>query len=286
MIIKPQIKFPCHEDWNSMKIGIYSRHCQSCKKDVMDFTGMSREQILTYLLSNYDNEICGRAYTHQLDFTHSELLITVNALSRNPQNNNLAFFLLTIGTLILTSCHSDGKKEKHKSEWSVAFDDEDEIEKEKQNREICSREILGEMVIQQPEVVYSDTVGTKYDSSDRNVGRTPIASDDTSAVYTIVDEMPEFRGGMGALISYIKKNVKYPEVEKKSKIEGTVYATFMIDEKGAIHNLEIMEGKSSVSENFRIEVIRVLSGMPHWKPGRLRGKKVKVQYYLPVKFEL
>lgn len=285
MIIKPHIKLPCHEDWNAMKIGIHSRHCFNCKKDVVDFTGMSRGEILTYLFSNYNKEICGRAYSHQLDFTHQDLLITVQALSKNPKNTNFAFFLLTIGTLILTSCHSEGKKEEHKSEWSVDLDDKDEVEEKKKLEgvevDLTHSEVMGIMMVD----VQPDTVGTIAHPFYHEGTITPV-DEEIQPVYAIVDEMPEFRGGMGALMSFIKRNMKYPEYEKHKKIEGIIYASFMIDETGKIDDLSIIDGKSDWNENFRLEVIRVLSGMPRWKPGKLRGKKVKVQYSLPVKFEL
>lgn len=108
-MIKPHVPNPCPENWENMKVGLNSRFCENCKKDVIDFTSMSRQQILETIFSNYDKKICGRFKKSQLDFTHTELLITIHALSKQPKNTNLAFYLLTMGTLLLASCDDTDK---------------------------------------------------------------------------------------------------------------------------------------------------------------------------------
>ncbi len=291
MIIKPQIPNPCSENWETMKIGMHSRFCENCKKDVVDFTNMCRQQILEILFSNHHKQICGRIYKSQLDFSHTDLITTINALSRNPKNSNLAFYLLTVGTLTLMSCNKSANKSKEKSSISIDFDAKDdrneydlETKRDKHPEEHIDYPVTGEMVvnIDQPLQEKADTTGSRYDFSKLYRGEI-MASDD--APYALVDEMPEFIGGISALSEYFKKNLKYPEWERKNKIEGTVYVTFMVDKNGKIKDPGILKGVEG-AKNFNQEVIRVISKMPLWKPGKLRGLKVDVQYNLPIKFIL
>ncbi len=91
--MKARIDNPCSEDWNKMKIGLHSRFCDKCEKNVMDFTNKSRQEILEYLLTNYDKRVCGRIYRSQLDFSDTDFLVTIKAISRKNKNPNLAFYL-------------------------------------------------------------------------------------------------------------------------------------------------------------------------------------------------
>lgn len=95
-----------------------------------------------------------------------------------------------------------------------------------------------------------------------------------------VEVMPEFKGGMDALIKYMGANIKYP---KESKKEGTVYVSFVVDEKGKITNAEITK---SVVDVLDKEALRVVKNMPNWKPGKDKGKNVKVKMTLPISFKL
>jgi TonB family protein len=292
-MIKPHIPNPCTENWEHMKIGLHSRFCENCKKNVVDFTNMSRQQILETIFSNYNKEICGRFRRSQIDFTHSDLLITIHALSKEQKNTNLAFYLLTVGTLVLMGCKDNGKKEKHKSTLSVAFDSDDdrnEYDLETKQHKTGDRTVeyitgalawTNELDMKQ---VRSDTIGTRYNYLKWNNFGSPEASDDPEP-YALVDEMPEFIGGINALSDYFRKNLKYPEWERKNKIEGTVYVTFLIDKNGKVKHPYILRSVDE-AKNFDKEVKRVINNMPLWKAGRLRKLKVNVQYNLPIKFML
>jgi TonB family protein len=290
-MIKPHIPNPCPENWETMKIGLHSRFCENCKKDLVDFTNMSRQQILEIVFSNYNKQICGRFRKSQLDFSHTDLLITINALSKDQKNTNLAFYLLTVGTLVLMGCNGSGKGEKHKSTISIDFDAKDdqneydlETKKDKKERDV-EIQTMGIVVceINEDNIVKPDTIGTKYNDSELGMNG-PDPSDEAQP-YALVDEMPEFYGGITALSDYLKKNLKYPEWERKNKIEGTVYVTFMVNKDGKIKYPRILRSVEN-SKNFDQEVLRIIEKMPLWKPGRLRKTNVNVQYHLPIKFIL
>lgn len=101
--------------------------------------------------------------------------------------------------------------------------------------------------------------------------------------FVVVEEMPEFPGGLAKMYEFLRENIQYPQVAKDNSIEGKVYLRFIVDEKGRISNVVVLR---SVGGGCDEEALRVVKAMPRWKPGRQRGKPVRVQYTLPVHFEL
>lgn len=106
---------------------------------------------------------------------------------------------------------------------------------------------------------------------------------DTTTVFRVVEKMPEYPGGIKALMSYIASNLHYPEIAKKEGIQGRVFVNFVVNKDGSISNINILRG---LSPECNAEVIRVVKGMPKWIPGEQKGKPVRVSFNLPVKFAL
>ena len=102
-------------------------------------------------------------------------------------------------------------------------------------------------------------------------------------VFDVVEQMPEYPGGMQALFEYLGQNLKYPEDAKEQKIEGRVIALFVVETDGSISNVEVVK---PVFPSLDAEAVRVLSGMPKWKPGMQSGKVVRVKYTVPINFSL
>ena len=102
-------------------------------------------------------------------------------------------------------------------------------------------------------------------------------------IFTIVEKMPEFPGGIEALFSYLGKTLTYPAMAKDAKIQGKVYVTFVVDRDGSIANVKVLRGIGGGCDE---EAVKVIKKMPKWEPGRQRGKAVRVQYNLPINFIL
>ena len=102
-------------------------------------------------------------------------------------------------------------------------------------------------------------------------------------VFDVVEQMPEYPGGIQALLDYLMENVKYPEDAEKQKIEGRVIAIFVVETDGSISNVEVVK---PVFPSLDAEAVRVLSGMPKWTPGKQSGKTVRVKYTVPINFQL
>lgn len=103
------------------------------------------------------------------------------------------------------------------------------------------------------------------------------------AIFAVVEEMPSFPGGDAALMSYITKNIKYPSIATENGIQGRVICTFVINRDGKVTNAEVIR---SVDPSLDKEALRVINNMPAWKPGKQRGKPVRVKYTLPIVFRL
>lgn len=102
-------------------------------------------------------------------------------------------------------------------------------------------------------------------------------------VFTIVENMPEFPGGQAKLFEYLGKSIKYPPAAKANGISGKVYVNFEVGKDGKITNVKILRGVHDLLDE---EAKRVVKAMPAWKPGKQRGKAVKVSYNLPINFQL
>lgn len=98
-----------------------------------------------------------------------------------------------------------------------------------------------------------------------------------------VDEMPEFPGGMDALQPYLKKVVRYPETARQLGMQGVVFVQFVVEKDGSITNVVVL---ASVYPDLDAEAVRVINEFPKWKPGKLRGKTVRVLYQIPIRFTI
>ena len=106
-----------------------------------------------------------------------------------------------------------------------------------------------------------------------------VISTDTT-IHAIVNQMPEFPGGQQALFDYLANNIRYPN--KANGAQGRVIITFVVEQDGSISNVEI--AKSAGNKWLDQEGVRLIKSMPKWKPGRLKGKIVRVKYCVPIKF--
>ncbi|MBK7175193.1 MAG: M56 family metallopeptidase [Bacteroidales bacterium] len=102
-------------------------------------------------------------------------------------------------------------------------------------------------------------------------------------VFTVVEDPPSFPGGDDARIKYMVSSIKYPEDARKKGVQGTVYISFIVEEDGSISNVKTIRGIGAGCDE---EAYRVVSEMPKWNPGKQRGKFVRVQYNMPIKFTL
>ena len=102
-------------------------------------------------------------------------------------------------------------------------------------------------------------------------------------IFMVVEEMPEFPGGQAALMSFIAKSIKYPVVAQENGIQGRVTCSFVVNKDGSIVDAEVIRG---IDPSLDKEALRVINTMHKWKPGKQRGKPVRVKFTVPINFRL
>ncbi len=142
---------------------------------------------------------------------------------------------------------------------------EDNVEIEEDQPEIESQDEVEEMKVELPPVI----------EEEENV--------EEEQIFMVVEEMPEFPGGDEARMRYLRDNIKYPELERDNGVQGLVVVSFVVEKDGSITNIKILKG---LTPNINNEAIRVVQNMPKWKPGKQRGKPVRVTINLPIRFTL
>ena len=112
----------------------------------------------------------------------------------------------------------------------------------------------------------------------------PVEEEEEDVIFQVVESMPEFPGGQQALFKYLAENVKYPVIAQENGIQGRVICQFVVNKDGSI--VDVVAVRSSGEASLDKEAIRVIKSMPKWKPGKQRGKPVRVKYTVPVNFRL
>ena len=134
-------------------------------------------------------------------------------------------------------------------------------------------------------VKYTLPVSFKMDSpSDNKEADTPKETKvDENTIFQVVEEMPEFPGGIPELMTFLSKNVKYPTTAQEKGVQGRVIVQMVIEKDGSITDAKVAKGVDPLLDK---EALRVVSTMPNWKPGKQRGQAVRVKYTVPISFKL
>jgi TonB family protein len=102
-------------------------------------------------------------------------------------------------------------------------------------------------------------------------------------IFTVVEQMPKFPGGDDARTNYLVNNIKYPDDARKAGIQGVTYVSFIVETDGSITGAKVLRGFDKACDEVAVNVIK---NMPNWEPGVQRGKPVRVQFNMPIRFAL
>jgi protein TonB len=121
-----------------------------------------------------------------------------------------------------------------------------------------------------------------------NIEITPVKieeeeEEEEQTIFQVVENDPEFPGGVEAMYKYLAQNIKYPQLARENNITGRVYVTFVVERDGSVSGVRVLR---DIGGGCGAEAVRVVKSMPKWTPGKQRGKAVRVQYNLPVNFSL
>ena len=129
----------------------------------------------------------------------------------------------------------------------------------------------------------TSTANSNTESAETRAEKSASKTEFTGEVYEIVEQMPEYPGGLTALMNYLRENIHYPAAAQSAGIEGRVIVSFIVEPNGSVSNVEVVRG---VDSNLDQEALRVVRQMPKWKPGKQEGSTVRVKFHLPIKFML
>lgn len=123
---------------------------------------------------------------------------------------------------------------------------------------------------------------------DANKGSQPempiaIKEEDRREIFTIVEQNPEFMGGMEALARFLQKNLRYPTSAANANVGGKVFMQFVVGQDGSITRVDVLKG---IGFGCDEEAQRVVKLMPRWSPGKQSGRAVAVRFTLPISFQL
>lgn len=110
-----------------------------------------------------------------------------------------------------------------------------------------------------------------------------VVSQTNQKVFDTVEQMPEYPGGMQAMIEFLQTNMKYPKDAEKQKVEGRVMVQFVVETDGSVSDVHVAK---QVFPSLDAEAIRVVKAMPNWTPGKEKGRVVRVKYLLPIVFRM
>lgn len=106
---------------------------------------------------------------------------------------------------------------------------------------------------------------------------------DPNQIFTSVEQVPEFPGGLAAFGKYLNKNIKYPAVARENNTQGRVIVSFVCERDGSLTDIKVVRG---IGDGCDEEAVRVIKASPHWKPGIQNGRPVRVAYSVPISFTL
>ncbi len=109
------------------------------------------------------------------------------------------------------------------------------------------------------------------------------ATEPPRTIYTAAESIPEYPGGMEALMKYLSMNIRYPEEAMKADIQGRVIVKFVVNKDGSVSDAEVVKG---VDESLDKEALRIVSTLPKWIPATVNGKAVDCYFSLPINFRL
>ncbi len=177
----------------------------------------------------------------------------------------------------------DGKRASEEAVEALDASTIDHVDvlKDKSSTEIYGEEGKnGVILITTKKAVPTIAIGSF--SADENVGA---GNDETAeaGVFDVVEKMPEYPGGIEALMKFLSMNVRYPAAAIKAGVQGRVLVNFIIEQDGSISHVRVDQ---KINDDLDAEAVRVVKAMPQWTPGMQDGETVRVKYTLPISFRL
>lgn len=283
---KPKITIPepCNENWDKMTPKDNGRFCLSCTKTVVDFTIMLPDEIQHFFIQNQNNSVCGRFKHSQLDTISIQIPSRVLYTQTSYYKMFVLALFISMGTTLFSCADKDGNKKKINK---VEVVDKEETP---ENYVILGKALppkgSSEHTLPPPPPPKADQVKfvkpatkdsgkpTKNKVKSSNEGK---EEDPAFVTGAVTQTNAEFPGGIEQFYNFFGKEFKNPENVNAANNKFRI--SFAVEKDGS---LSYLESTPVIDQAIEKEVIRVLKLCPKWQPGESNGKKIKMQYSLPI----
>ena len=173
----------------------------------------------------------------------------------------------------------------------MARTDQNEPEKPKEEQKKVQTKVLtdaltivsNEEKIEAPDLLFTEDA-SMFDDFSFDMGEVEEEINEEDEIFTILEDPATFRGGgLGEFRQWVMDRVRYPQIAQENGIQGNVIIEFVIDENGDMTRIKVLQSPDPVLSDA---AVAVLQKSPKWKPGKQRGKAVKMKFVLPVLFKL
>ena len=285
---KLTIPEPCTENWDEMTPKENGRFCLSCSKTVVDFTAMLPDEVQHFFIENQNNKVCGRFKKSQLD------TITIQIPSRilYTQTHYHKLFLLALfiamGTTLFSCKDENGNKQKIEK-VQVVQDDAPVEHITVGETTSKSKNSDGAFLLPPPpppkvdhvKFVKPVSVNSNKTIKDKKQSSKQVKEDDSQFVTgAVMQTNAEFPGGIDPFYTFFGNEFKKPENINTKNLK--IRISFAVEKNGS---LSYIESIPAIDKTVEQEIIRVLSLSPKWQPGESNGKKIRIQYSLPIVLE-
>lgn len=269
-----------------------SRFCDSCNKNVIDFTQKSRIDVVEFLQQNAGSQTCGRLTFDQLYPAHLESIDVIFKATKESKDPRTALALLIATSLLITGCDNPAKVPQKIKQPTAELPKKDTV------AEITPAVMDSSFISPPPKTQKEEPVQLKLpdlpveiahpneppiDFSNEivelgEIGWEPEAS--LPLQHHLATVKPEFPGGIDSLKAFIAKEIKWPVGFSG---EERVFVSFVIDKTGKVKDSKILRGANELLEQ---EALRVISKMPAWTPGEYEGKAIEILHVIPINFKI
>lgn len=280
---KITIPEPFHENWDKMTPKDNGRFCLSCSKTVVDFTSKLPYEIQQFFTQNQNQNICGRFKNEQLD----SVIIQIPSHIVYAQTNYYKMFLLALfiamGTTLFSCQDKEGKKQKiHKVEV---------LKDTTQTRHVTVGITLPEKndtllpppptpKVDQVKFVKNPVKNIEKEKPAKINSKKVVEDESLFVTGAVMQTNAEFPGGIDPFYTFFGKEFKTPENTNTKNLK--IRISFAVEKNGT---LSYIASDPVIDKTIENEIIRVLSLSPKWQPGESNGKKIKMQYSLPIVLE-
>ena len=200
-------------------------------------------------------------------------------------------FALAYGTKPVQEPYSASVKDTAEEELDImARTDQQEQEKPKEQQKVQTKVLTDALTIvsndkkiDTPDLLFTEDA-SMFDDFEFDIGQVEEDIDYDDEIWNVLEDPATFRGGgIAEFRKWVMERIKYPQIAMENGIQGNVILEFVIDETGQLGRIKVLQSPDQVLSDAAISV---LQKSPKWKPGKQRGKAVKMKFVLPVLFKL